>query len=80
MKGYCGINCSECECYKATQENDVLKKMDIAIKWSKLFNRTILPREIECSGCKSDGVKFSQCEICKIRQQHTENELLKKSS
>lgn len=67
MMGYCGINCSECECYKATQLDDDRMRMNVAIKWSRLFNRTILPREINCTGCKSQGVQFSNCKTCKIR-------------
>lgn len=71
MKGYCDIDCSTCECYIATINNDDIMRMNLAIKWSRLFNRTILPREINCTGCKSPGVKFSNCDMCKIRMNHT---------
>jgi len=68
MIGYCGINCETCDCYKATILDDDRMRMNVAIKWSRMFNRTILPREINCTGCKSDGVKFSNCSVCKIRE------------
>lgn len=68
MKGYCGIDCSKCACYIATKADDDRARMDLAIKWSKMFKRTILPREINCTGCKSAGIKFSNCDVCKIRQ------------
>jgi len=71
MNGYCDIDCSKCECYIATIKNDDILRMNVAIKWSRLFNRTILPREINCSGCKSEGVKFTNCKTCKIRMNHT---------
>jgi len=70
MKGYCGIDCNQCDCFKATQLDDDRMRMDLAIKWSKLFNRTILPREINCKGCTHPKVRFSNCESCKIRKEH----------
>lgn len=69
MKGYCGISCEKCGCYKATKNNDDLARMKLAVKWSKLFKKTLLPREINCSGCKSEGVQFTNCKTCKIKSQ-----------
>lgn len=71
LKGYCGIDCSSCDCFQATQENNDIKRMNVAIKWSRIFKMTILPREIECYGCKSDNKRFKNCDVCKIRKQHT---------
>jgi len=70
MEGYCGINCKSCAAYIASENDDDRMRMDTAIKWSKMFNMTVLPREINCSGCRSEGVKFKNCESCKIRQLH----------
>jgi len=77
MKGYCDIDCSTCECYIATKKNDDRLRMNVAIKWSRLFNRTILPREINCTGCKEAGAKFDNCHTCKIREQHENQKILK---
>ncbi|MBN2796012.1 MAG: DUF3795 domain-containing protein [Clostridia bacterium] len=71
MKGYCGIDCHQCPCFVATRENDDIKRMNTAIKWSKMFNETILPREINCHGCQSQDVQFKNCNTCKIKKLHT---------
>lgn len=68
MKGCCDIDCLTCDCYIATIKDDDLMRMNVAIKWSRLFNKTILPREINCTGCKSKGPKFSNYDTCKIRE------------
>lgn len=75
MKGYCGIDCEQCECYIATQKNDDIMRLNIAIKWSKLFKETILPREINCQGCHSNDQLFRNCKVCKIRQQYHKEEI-----
>ena len=68
MIAYCGLNCSKCEAYIATQKNDDVKRKETARKWSKLYQAEIKPAQINCNGCKSDGVRFSYCAVCDIRQ------------
>lgn len=68
MKSRCELDCSRCECYLATQADDDIMRMNVAVKWSRMFNRTILPREINCTGCLSEGPKFTHCQSCKIRR------------
>jgi len=67
MMAYCGLDCSDCDAYIATQENEDAKREETARKWSKLYRADIEPWQINCSGCKSDGVKFSHCDVCDIR-------------
>lgn len=69
MKGCCGLDCSQCKCYIATQEDNDRMRMDVAIEWSRLFNQTVLPREINCTGCHSEGIQYKNCGVCKIREQ-----------
>lgn len=64
---YCGLDCSTCEAYIATQENDDSKRKQVAENWSKMFSAQIKPEEINCNGCHSD-LLFSHCKVCEIRK------------
>jgi hypothetical protein len=69
MIAYCGANCSECECFLATKEDNQEKRKEVAEKWSIQYNTEITAEQINCSGCKSSGVKFFFTEsICEIRK------------
>jgi len=68
MIAYCGLNCSNCDAYLATQQDNDGKREETAQKWSKLYKAEINPEQINCDGCKSDGKKFSHCSVCDIRQ------------
>lgn len=68
MIAYCGLNCSNCEAYIATQEDDAAKREETARKWSELYKADIMAEQINCQGCKSDNVRFSHCNVCDIRQ------------
>lgn len=66
---YCGIDCSKCDAYIATQSNDQALREKTAELWSRLNNATILPEHINCDGCRADGRKTVYCEsLCAIRQ------------
>jgi hypothetical protein len=63
----CGLECHTCECYLAHQEQDDVKKADIAIRWGKNYNADLKAEDIACDGCMSDGAHFGWCDKCPIR-------------
>ena len=69
MIAYCGLDCNKCDAYIATKNNDQALREKTAELWSKLNNTPILPEQINCEGCRVDGIKTVFCEkLCQIRQ------------
>ncbi|MCX6557274.1 MAG: DUF3795 domain-containing protein [Candidatus Aminicenantes bacterium] len=65
----CGIVCSECPAYIATQKNDDALRAATAKKWSEMFKSDIKAADINCNGCQSDtGPLFNYCNTCEIRK------------
>jgi hypothetical protein len=70
MTAFCGIDCSKCEGYIATQSNDRKAIESIAEKWRKQYNsEEITAESVMCDGCTKDGRKSGYCNsMCTIRQ------------
>ena len=68
MLGICGIICTECPAYLATQKDDDAERKRVAEMWSKEFNADIKPEDINCDGCISEGRHIAHCSECEIRK------------
>ena len=69
MIAYCGLDCEKCDAYIATKNNDQKLREKTAKYWSELNHITILPEQINCEGCRVDGIKTVYCDkLCAIRQ------------
>lgn len=64
----CGLNCASCDARIATVANDDALRAATAEKWQKLYNAPLIsPELINCMGCREEGIKFSHCYDCEIR-------------
>ena len=69
MIAKCGLVCSECPAYIATQTNDDALRADTARKWSEMFKSDIKPADINCDGCPTESPRlFGYCTTCDIRK------------
>lgn len=69
MLGCCGLDCSQCGAYIATQEDDWNKRVEVAKEWSEKYKADFTPEQIVCNGCTSDGPWFTHAEHgCEIRK------------
>ena len=65
---YCGLDCNTCDARNATINDDDDLRKSTAEKWRTAFNAADLTYEmINCTGCREEGVKFSHCDVCEIR-------------
>lgn len=62
MIAYCGLDCEKCDAYLATIHDDQALREKTAIAWSALNRTTILPQDINCQGCRADGIKTVFCD------------------
>ncbi len=64
----CGLVCSDCEAYKASQSNDSVAIAKTAEEWSKTWNTEIKPEYVWCDGCMTGGSrKCGNCSGCDVR-------------
>ena len=68
MIAYCGLDCSKCDGYIATQSGDSKRLEEVAKEWSKQYNCDIDADDVVCDGCKAGKRKSRYCKNgCKIR-------------
>ena len=64
----CGLDCAECEAYKATQANDAEEIARVAAQWEKEYGGKIPPEAVWCDSCLSAGErKCGHCAECDMR-------------
>jgi hypothetical protein len=69
MIAKCGIVCTECPAYVATQRNDDALRAETAKQWSVMFKADIKAADINCDGCQSEGPRlFHHCNECEFRK------------
>lgn len=69
MIAYCGLDCEKCDAYIATINDDGTLREKTAKAWSELNQVPILAEDINCQGCRTEGIKTVFCSnLCEIRQ------------
>ncbi len=67
MIAYCGLDCSKCIGYVATQSNSKKQIAEVAKIWSIQFHADVKPEHVICDGCKTEKRKSFHCaHLCKI--------------
>ncbi|NHI83606.1 MAG: DUF3795 domain-containing protein [Candidatus Thorarchaeota archaeon] len=64
---YCGLDCSDCSAFKATQAKNLEQMKQIAERWSRQFNTEFTVQDIECDGCRSSRISGWCRSICLVR-------------
>lgn len=68
MIAYCGLTCTDCPAYIATQTNDWVELEHVAAQWRELFNAPeITANTIVCDGCQANQRLSGYCTTCQIR-------------
>jgi hypothetical protein len=70
MVAYCGLVCTDCPAYVATQTNVPSALERVAAQWREQFNAPEITAEsIICDGClgSNGGRLSSYCNVCEIR-------------
>jgi hypothetical protein len=69
MIAYCGLICSRCPTFLATQADDDVARAKTAASISEKYGLNFKPEEINCDGCISEGGKLiGYCQSCEVRK------------
>jgi hypothetical protein len=68
MVAFCGIVCTDCRAFIATQRNDSKLREKVAKAWSTK-TETLKPEDINCDGCLATGPRLLEfCGTCEVRR------------
>jgi hypothetical protein len=69
MIAFCGLICTDCPAFLATQNDDDNKRRETAALWSEQYGMALQAKDINCDGCLSDtGRLIGHCNVCDIRK------------
>jgi|SaaInl8_200m_RNA_FD_contig_51_609138_length_1728_multi_4_in_0_out_0_2 hypothetical protein len=69
MIAYCGLVCSVCPTFLATQNDDDAAREKTAAMYSEKFGLNMKPEDINCDGCLTDeGTLIGYCQTCEVRK------------
>jgi hypothetical protein len=64
----CGLICTDCPAYVATQADDRAALEQVAAEWRQAYNApNITVESVICDGCLDGGRKCGHCAECDIR-------------
>jgi hypothetical protein len=69
MYAVCGLDCAQCDGYKATQAKDEQAKEQVAARWRVEYgNPSVDAAYVTCDGYLSTGILGGHCEECDVRR------------
>ena len=69
MIAYCGLVCTGCPTFIATQNDDDAARERTAALYAQKFGMTLKKEDINCDGCLAvGGRQIGYCQICEIRK------------
>ena len=69
MIACCGLVCTDCPTFIATQSDDDEARMKTAAYYKKTYGFDFKPEEINCDGCLSTGGRLiGYCHTCEVRK------------
>jgi hypothetical protein len=66
---YCGVICTDCLAYLATQADDDEQRRKVAGEWTKKYNHNFKVEDINCNGCMAvTGKVVGYLNVCPLRK------------
>ena len=69
MIAYCGLVCTNCPTFLATQNDDDVAREETVALYAQKFGMVLKKEDINCDGCLTvGGRQIGYCRVCEIRQ------------
>jgi hypothetical protein len=63
----CGLDCQICPAFIALKNDDADLRARTADEWTQRYNHPFRPEDINCVGCRGEGIQVGHCSVCEIR-------------